>query len=438
MKKPNIILFITHDQGQFLGCYSSPQTPNSLETPNLDKIAKNGIRFTNYFCTAPQCSPSRGSIQTSLYPHQNGLMGLVDRGWSLPKEFKTMPMYLKELGYSTHLIGLNHESRYPSNLGFDTMTERFFSKRGRENNFLYNCNLVEKESKKFLEDHKNNEKPFYVSIGVEEVHRPFKIWADPVDPNSLNVPPFLPDNEIVRKELSEFYGAINRVDLTIERIISMLEDTGLNENTLFIYTTDHGSPFPRAKCTLYDPGIETILLMHEPNSNMFSNGKVMNNLLSNVDLLPTLIDYIGGEIPKNIEGKSFLPLLKQEQTEVRSEIYVEKTYHEIYDPIRGIRTNNYKYIRNFEKLDTLYQMAAPMLMAPSGKYMKNFYNSPRSTEELYDLRKDPLEKTNVINTTEYQEIVTELRIRLSNWLKATNDPILQGRIPRQETTNFNY
>ena len=431
MKKPNIILFITHDQGQFLGCYSSPQTPNSLETPNLDKIAKNGIRFTNYFCTAPQCSPSRGSIQTSLYPHQNGLMGLVDRGWSLPKEFKTMPMYLKELGYSTHLIGLNHESRYPSNLGFDTMTERFFSKRGRENNFLYNCNLVEKESKKFLEDHKNNEKPFYVSIGVEEVHRPFKIWADPVDPNSLNVPPFLPDNEIVRKELSEFYGAINRVDLTIERIISMLEDTGLNENTLFIYTTDHGSPFPRAKCTLYDPGIETILLMHHPNLDTFSNGKVINGLLSNIDLLPTLIDYIGGEIPKNIEGKSFLPLLKQEQTELRSEIYVEKTYHEIYDPIRGIRTNNYKYIRNFEKLDTLYQMPSPVLMAPSGKYMKNFYNYPRSTEELYDLRKDPLEKTNVINKTEYQEIASDLRKRLFIWLKATNDPILKGKIPKQ-------
>ncbi|NHJ21578.1 MAG: sulfatase [Candidatus Lokiarchaeota archaeon] len=429
MKKPNIIIFITHDQGHFLGCYN--EFPNSLETPNLDKIAKNGIRFTNYFCTAPQCSPSRGSIQTSLYPHQNGLMGLVDRGWTLPQEFKTMPMYLKELGYSTHLIGLSHESRIPSSLGYDTMTERFFSKRGREINPLYNCKLVEKESKKFLEDHKNNEKPFYVSIGVEEVHRPFKIWADSVDPNSLKVPPFLPDNEIVRKELSEYYGAINRVDLTIERIISMLEDTGLNENTLFIYTTDHGSPFPRAKCTLYDPGIETILLMHQPNSDTFSNGKVINGLLSNIDLLPTLIDYIGGELPKNIEGKSFLPLLKQEQTELRSEIYVEKTYHEIYDPIRGIRTNNYKYIRNFENLDTLYQMPAPVLMAPSGKYMKNFYNYPRPTEELYDLRKDPLEKINVINTTEYQEIASDLRKRLFNWLKATNDPILKGKIPKQ-------
>jgi len=438
VQTPNIILFITHDQGQFLGCYNAPQTPNSLHTPNLDKIAKNGIRFTNYFCTAPQCSPSRGSIQTSLYPHQNGLMGLTNRGWSLPKEFKTMPMYLKEIGYSTHLIGLNHESRNPSILGYDTMTERFFSKKGIEITFLYNCNLVERESEKFFQDHKNADKPFFVNIGVEEVHRPFKEWADPVAPGSVKVPPFLPDNEIIRKEFSEYYGAINRVDLTIEKIKSMLEDTGLNENTLFIYTTDHGSPFPRAKCTLYDPGIGTILLMHQPNSNIFSNGKVINNLLSNIDLLPTLIDHIGGRIPKNIAGKSFLPVLKQEQTELRSEIFVEKTYHEIYDPIRGIRTNSFKYIRNFEKLDTLYQMPLPILMAPSGKYMKDFYNSPRPTEELYDLRKDPLEKTNVINITEYQEIATELRERLFNWLKATNDPILKGKIPKPDFVNFNY
>ncbi|MFX1588998.1 MAG: sulfatase-like hydrolase/transferase, partial [Promethearchaeota archaeon] len=108
-KKPNIILFITHDQGQYLGCYNSFQTPNSLKTPNLDKLAKDGVRFTNYFCTAPECSPSRGGIQTSLYPHQNGLMGLLDRGWTLPANNKTLPMYLKENGYTTHLLGFQHE-----------------------------------------------------------------------------------------------------------------------------------------------------------------------------------------------------------------------------------------------------------------------------------------------------------------------------------------
>ncbi|TFF89111.1 MAG: hypothetical protein EU548_08035, partial [Promethearchaeota archaeon] len=136
-KKPNIILFITHDQGQYLGCYNSSQTPNSLHTPNLDKLAKNGIRFTNYFCTAPQCSPSRGGIQTSLYPHQNGLMGLVDRGWTLPESNKTLPMYLKENSYTTHLMGFQHEAFDAHTLGYDTISKR-------RSEPLYNCHKMNK------------------------------------------------------------------------------------------------------------------------------------------------------------------------------------------------------------------------------------------------------------------------------------------------------
>ena len=122
--KPNIILFITHDQGQYLGCYNSPQTPNSLNTPNIDKLAARGIKFTNYFCTAPQCSPSRGSIQTSLYPHQNGLMGLANLGWSLPNFNKTLQMYLRENEYSTHLVGLQHETNRVEDLGYDDVSKR--------------------------------------------------------------------------------------------------------------------------------------------------------------------------------------------------------------------------------------------------------------------------------------------------------------------------
>lgn len=426
--KPNIISFITHDQGQFLGCYDSPQTPNSLSTPNLDQIAEKGVKFTNYFCTAPQCSPSRGSIMTSKFPHQNGLMGLVNRGWTLPEEQKTLPMYLKQNGYTTHLIGLHHVSRNSLTLGYDTITERFFSKRGIEIDILYNCKLVEEESFKFIDKHKNDDNPFYLSIGVEEVHRPFKQWADPVELDSVKVPPFLPDNEMIRKELAKYYGAINRVDITIGRIINKLQETGIKEKTLFIFTTDHGSPFPRAKCTLYDPGIKTILIMYQPESRLFSGGKVIKNLLSNIDYFPTLLDLIGAKIPEDIEGKSILPILKDEKEEIRTEIFAEKTFHELYDPIRGIRTHNYKYIRNFEKLETLYQIPTPTLMAPSGKYIKKFYEKPRRDEELYDLEKDPNEKINVIDNPKYEDIALNLKNKLLDWMKKTQDPILKGKI----------
>ncbi|TFG05683.1 MAG: hypothetical protein EU539_09070 [Promethearchaeota archaeon] len=437
-EKPNIVSFITHDQGQFLGCYDSLQTPNSLHTPNLDGIAKSGVIFTNYFCTAPQCSPSRGSIMTSKHPHQNGLMGLVNRGWSLPEHNKTLPMYLKENGYTTHLIGFQHEARDPKSLGYDTITKRFLSKRGVDISFLYNCKEAEEESAKFFDMHENDDEPFYLNIGTEEVHRPFKIWGSPVDPESVKVPPFLPDSEVIRQELANFYGAINRVDVTIGRIMEMLQKTGLRENTLFIYTTDHGSAFPRAKCTLYDPGLKTILLMHQPNSEIFSGNKRIESLLSNIDYLPTLLDHVGAKIPNDIEGKSFMPILKGEKKEINERIFAEKSFHELYDPIRGIRTREYKYIRNFEKLDTLYQIPEPTLMAPSGKFIKDKYNKPRPDEELYDLRKDPNEQINLIKDSSYKKILQELRKELNSWLKNTNDPILKGKIEPPSTATYNY
>lgn len=422
--KPNIILFITHDQGQFLGCYDTPTTPNSLRTPNLDKLAKGGIRFTNYFCTAPQCSPSRGSIQTSLYPHQNGLMGLVNRGWTLPSSNKTIPIYLREAGYSTHLIGLQHEARDVKTLGYDS-----FSKRMKD--YKYDTNRMFSEYGSFLEKHKNDEKPFYLNIGTIEIHRPFVLWSQANDVYSVKVPPFLPDNDEIRKDLRLFYGIINPLDRTIGKFIEVLEETGLREDTLFIFTTDHGSPFPRAKCTLYDPGIKTLLIMNWPKSHLYHNGSVIDQMISNIDLLPTLLDIAGVETPPGIEGKSFLPILENPELSFRQNIFTEKTYHEIYDPIRSVRTCKYKYIRNFEKYKRLYQIPLDIERGLSGQYIKDKIEIERSEEELYDLEKDPNEVNNLINNPTYNGILTELKQKLVEWMIETNDPILKGRVTSQ-------
>ncbi|MBD3195303.1 MAG: sulfatase-like hydrolase/transferase [Candidatus Lokiarchaeota archaeon] len=430
MRKPNIITFITHDQGQHIGCYDSPQTPNGVKTPNLDSLAAEGVKFTNHFCTAPQCSPSRGSIKTSLYPHQNGLMGLVNLGWTLPKHNKTLPMYMKEQGYSTHLLGLQHESLDAKTLGYDTI-----SKRGPE--FKYSRSRMEKKYLKFLDEHKDDEKPFYVNIGVIEVHRPFSAWSESVDPEQVKIPPYLPDEEGVREDLAAFYGNIEVTDKTIGRILEHMEEISIMENSIFIYTTDHGIPFPRAKCTLYDPGLKTALIMKSPSYDFLNGGKTIDSLLSNIDLLPSIIDIVGGEIPSNIAGKSFLPVLKGETESIHDEIFAEKTYHEIYDPIRGIRTEKYKYIKNFEDLDTLCQIPKDIMMDSSGKIMKKKLNQSRPEEELYDLKKDPHENTNLIEDDDYSNILYDLRTRLNNWMVNTNDPLLRGRVAekRQKVKN---
>jgi arylsulfatase A-like enzyme len=420
-RKPNIILFITHDQGQFLGCYNTPQTPNSLRTPNLDMLAKEGIRFTNYFCTAPQCSPSRGSIQTSLYPHQNGLMGLVNKGWTLPPRNETMPIYLRENGYTTHLLGLQHESVDAKTLGYDIISKRM-------KDYKYDTKIMLSEYKKFFEDHKNDEKPFFANLGVIEIHRPFDIWSEPVDPKTVIVPPFLPENDKIREDLSLYYGIINPVDETIGKILEILDNTGLRENTLFIYTTDHGSPFPRAKCTLYDPGIKTLLIMNCPNNVYFSGGKVLEQMISNIDLMPTLLDFIGAKIPENIEGQSFLPILRNTNLAFRSEIFTEKTYHDMYDPMRSVRTREYKYIRNFESSQYLYEMPIDIERSLSGQHLMDKINSNRPKEEFYDLKADPLERNNLAYNIAYNDALLELRQILDNWMKETNDPLLKGKV----------
>ncbi|MHA1148529.1 MAG: sulfatase family protein [Promethearchaeota archaeon] len=423
-KKPNIIIFITHDQGQFAGCYNSLQTPNSLKTPNLDKLAKEGVRFTNYFCTAPQCSPSRGSIQTSKYPHQNGLMGLVNRGWTLPETYKTLPMYLKEQGYTTHLIGFQHEAKNPETLGYDTISKRQFE-------LHYSCQELESEYLKFLYKNKHAKKPFFLCIGTPEVHRPFIIFGKPEDPSKVKIPPYLPDTRKVRQDLAEFYGCIYPVDRTIGRLMKWLKNTGLEENTLFIYTTDHGEAFPRAKCTLYDPGIKTLLIMRYPNSNIINNGKIIPGLSSNIDLLPTLIDIIGGGKLENIEGKSLIPLINGSQEEIHEQIFAEISFHEIYNPIRCIRTKRYKYIRNFEPMKNLFQMPKDIISDPAGKEIKKRYKKVRPSEEFYDLELDPLEKMNLIEDPNYSETLTKLKKELEAWMQKTRDPLLKGRIKPQ-------
>jgi len=263
---------------------------------------------------------------------------------------------------------------------------------------------------------------------IIESDRPFKAWAEYIDPQIVKIPPYLPDHHNIRIDLAEFYGAIHTVDNTIGKILHHLKTNDLRENTLFIYTTDHGEAFPRAKCTLYDPGIKTLLLMSWQNSDIFTKGKVINQMISNIDLLPTLLDLIGSKIPKNIEGRSFLPVLRDHNKPFRKEIYLEKTFHEIYDPLRGIRTENYKYLLNFEKIKTPYQIPADFKRSSSWRYMKKIFNNPRSEEELYDLKKDPNEMNNLRDDPNYKDILNELKQKLFNWMKITNDPILKGRI----------
>jgi arylsulfatase A-like enzyme len=268
--------------------------------------------------------------------------------------------------------------------------------------------------------------PFFVSVGFTETHRPFPKLDQ--TPPQVEVPPFLPDEPDVRHDVAELNEAVRRVDESVGQIVEALKKSRLWDNTLLIFTTDHGIAFPGAKATLFDPGIEIALIMHGPDE--FSGGKVIDAIVSNADLMPTLCEVAGIEPPTDIDGKSLLPLVRGEVAKLHERIFVELTYHAAYDPMRGVRTARFKYIRNFAD--------RPFWLPPNVDngltkdwYKRNrpeVFKTPRPKEMLFDLQSDPLERNNLVGKPEFEPVLNELRATLDRWMEATDDPIRLGHV----------
>ncbi len=411
--RPNIVMLICHDLGRHVGHLGAP-----VDTPEIDGLARDGVTFSNYFCTAAQCSPSRGSIMTGRYPHNNGLIGLAHIGWEIGAQEVTLPMYLNAAGYSTHLLGHQHEHTEPARLGYRHIDQSSQQAAG-----------VAEMVTAFLQDRvrEPDRQPFFVSAGITEPHRPYRCEGYPRDDEqSIEVLPYLPDRPGIREDMAGLHGLIWVVDECVGRIRNALDETGLAKDTLFIFTTDHGIAMPRAKGTCYDPGLGTVLTMHWPGH--FEGGQRYEELLTNCDLLPTILDLVAMPTPDGLDGRSFLPLLEGEQYQARDDIYAEMTWHDKYNPMRAIRTNRYKYIRNFGQRPLVY-LPKDVWDGPAGEEMRDeYYASSRPEEELYDLDADPWEQDNIIDDPGQAEIAEQLRQRVADWMMQTNDPLLYGEV----------
>jgi len=412
--RPNILLFICHDLGRRLGCYGQ-----DVRTPNIDSLAARGVVFTNHFCTAAQCSPSRGSILTGRFPHKNGLMGLAHIGWELHQKEKTLPMYFNEADYSTHLFGLQHESADPRRLGYQHLHLHKGSGAAR---------TAADDVTAFLhEATQRRSPPFFANVGTQEPHRPYIRPEYPMDdPKRVRPLSYLPDKPGVREDLAGLNGLIWVVDEAVGQIVNALEQTGLAQNTLFIFTTDHGIAMPRAKGTCYDPGVEAALIVHLPGR--FARGAHRAELLSNVDLLPTLLDLAGAPLPEGLHGRSFLPLLLGRPYTARDHIFLEMTWHDKYNPMRAVRTDRYKYILNFGDRPLVF-LPLDIYLGRAGEEVRDeFYGSSRAEEELYDLKDDPHEQHNLTQDPAHRPVLEEMRARVKGWMQESNDPLLQGPV----------
>lgn len=426
--RPNILMLVTHDSGKYFGCYG-----RGAKSSAIDRLSEEGIRFDHYYCPAPQCSPSRGSIITGLYPHNHGLIGLAHMGFSLHRGIATLPNELRKSGYETLLFGFNHEKiegaeQSKHALGYDRVIE---IPGERAETVAFHVESFLREYAKASDQgvnpaqaqHGGQAQPFYASVGFFETHRPFDEYeAD----DHIDIPPCLPDTPKVRQDMAQFHGSVKALDRGIGRIVQALEDTGLADDTVVIFTTDHGIAFPRAKGTLFDAGLESALIVRWPNG--FQGGRVVRELLCNVDLMPTLLELAGVPVPEGLDGRSFLPLLQEQDYAPRESFFCELTWHDRYHPMRGIRTDKYKYIRNFEAGPRTY-LPLDIHQSLSGQEVREQYYVPNVKEELYDLETDVLEAHNVIDNTAYADAAQQLRTRVDEWMRETNDPLLQGRVP---------
>ena len=416
--KDNVLIVHWHDLGRYLGVYGHPD----VSSPRLDQLAAEGILFTRAHATAPLCSPSRGSLFTGRYPQSNGLLGLAHHGWEYRPDVRTLPQILTEAGWYTALFGMQHETSYPARLGFEEFDV--------SNSY---CEYVVEQATQWLEDapqllNDTPRQPFLLTAGFFETHRPYPPERyEPADPTTVTVPDYLPDTDEVRQDLADFYGAITVADAAVGRLLDALAAGGLDGNTWVVFMTDHGPALPRAKSTLYDAGTGIALIVRPP-SRLQYDAKTYDELFSGVDLLPTLLDLLGVEIPHDIDGISHSAALVPSPPvaiPVRTEVYTTKTYHDSFDPIRAVRTKDYSYIENYAARPLL---DLPLDIADSapGIAVAPFIGGRRPERELYDLIDDPTESHNLLGqdaTDKSEAIANDLALLLHDWRQKTNDVI---------------
>lgn len=429
--RPNILIFHCHDLGQHLHCYGVP----TVRTPNIDEFARQGVRFEMSYCTSPSCSPSRASLLTGRYPHNNGVMGLTHANfaWDLAPGERHLAQVLRDAGYRTSAVGVIHETRQKA------------GRWGYERHYppTRAAQAVDAAISE-LERLKEPGGPLFLWIGVIEPHRlpiprePGQPPDDqgfpgpglePDDADGVWVPPYLVDTPPCRTELAGLQGAVRHVDQQFGRLMEALERLGLSDQTLVIFTTDHGIAMPRAKCNLYEPGVRVAFLLRLPSRKGWYGGVVRQEMVSNLDVLPTLADIAGAGVPAKVQGKSLAPLLDGRKTyEPREEIFTELTYHDYYDPKRAIRTRSHKLIANFT--------TAPAFMDPSQQWRpRSDTVTPRNHAvayhphlELYDLRTDPWEQKDLASDPAHAAVRDELAARLLRHMERTKDPLLRGAV----------
>jgi arylsulfatase A-like enzyme len=384
-------------------------------------LAEQGVLFRRAFCLNPTCSPSRASLLTGQSPHVNGMVGLAHRGFALNDYSHHLVQVLKKHGYTTALSssGAQHVAAKADQdcIGYDEILDTDFPSSkdpvARADDFLSRA-----------------DRPFFLSVGFGDTHRQFQAPSadEPrTDPRYASVPATLPDTPETRADFAAFVTEAKGQDAKMGAILDLLDKHDLAENTLVVCTTDHGIAFPGMKCNLTHHGTGVYLILRGPGD--LTGGKVVDAMVTHLDIFPTICDLLQIEQPDWLEGASLLPVITGQAEALHEETFAEVNYHAAYEPMRSVRTDRYVYIRRFEP------RTSPVLPncddSPSKQYwLEGGWRDRRpDAEQLYDCVFDPNEVCNVAEDPRYSDVLGRMRSRLDHWMRETHDPLLSGRVP---------
>ncbi|VEN47968.1 unnamed protein product [Callosobruchus maculatus] len=464
-RKLNVLLMLADDAGFEINAYGN----KICQTPNLNRLSKDSLIFNYAFTSVSSCSPSRAALLTGKPSHQNGMFGLhqAENHFNSFDKIKSLPKILKQHGIKTGIIGKKHvgpESVFPFDFA-ETEENHSILQVGR------NITLMKLLTRRFLNE--TGDSPFFLYIGFHDPHRcghtqpQFGQFCEhfgngdtgmglipdwhPIyyQPEQVQLPYYLPNTWETRVDVAAQYTTMSRLDQGVGLILKELQDSGHLNDTLIIFTSDNGIPFPNGRTNLYDSGIQEPLFISSP-LHKERKGQVTSSLASHLDIMPTILDWYGIDKKQMVEdneinghdllGRSLLDLLIEEPKDKSKEaVYASHNLHEVtmYYPMRMVRTHQYKLIHNINYYSP-FPIDQDFYISPTFqdllnrtkthqnlywfKTLEQYYKRPEW--ELFDLKHDPEELNNIVKKNTSQEIFKILKNELMNWQKATSDPWL--------------
>jgi len=443
--RPNFVVMLADDLGwNDIGAFGNTK----VHTPNLNKLASEGMCFDQAFLTSSSCSPSRASILPGRYPHQTDAEQLH---WPIPESQKIFPERLKLAGYFVAAAGKWH-------LG-EAMRERFSVVREVDTSgFQLPANSGVGANDKFAESssgddrsgcsewvnllrERDSQKPFFLWLAAVDPHRPYedKISARPHPPEEVLLPPYHPDTDLVRQDYARYYDEIHRLDRFVGMVLDELEIQKAVDNTVVIFLSDNGRPFPRDKTSLYDSGIRTPLIIRWPSTTKPASR--CRQLVSAIDIAPTILALAGFPAGPSYVGKSFTSLLEGKEAPTRDAVFAEKNWHDYEDRSRAVRDHRFKYIVNHyadlpatppadaARSDTFKEMQRLRAEGLLPETQSSCFLAPRPREELYDLKEDPHELRNIAELPAHGDTLARLRAEYRQWRVRTQEKTPRIRTP---------